>query len=76
MLRPLLLRFFHEGMVFLHRIVAIDETWVHCYEFELKRQSSEWRSPDVGRPIKFVLQGPSTLKQIMIFGYTTQKILM
>ena len=28
----LLLRFYHEGMEFLHRIVAIDETWVHCYE--------------------------------------------
>ena len=37
----LLLRFFHESMEFLNWIVAIDETWVYCYEHELKRQSSE-----------------------------------
>ena len=73
--RSLLSRYFHEGMHFLHRIVAVDETWVHCYEPELKRQSSEWRSPEEGRPIKF-RQGASTLKQMMIFGYTTQRILI
>lgn len=71
----LLLRFFHEGMDFLHRIVAVDETWVHCYEPEMKRQSAEWRGPEEGRPIKF-LQSASTLKQMMIFAYSTQKILI
>ena len=69
MLRPLLLRLFHEGMEDLHRIVAIDETWVHCYKRELKRQSSEWRSMNIWweRPIK-ILQGASTLKKWWYLG--------
>lgn len=39
-----LLRRFHvDGEAFLSRIVTGDETWVHHFEPETKRQSMEWR---------------------------------
>jgi hypothetical protein len=31
---------------FLSRIVTGDETWLHHYEPESKRQSMEWKHPD------------------------------
>ena len=36
-------RFGIEGPAFLHRIVAIDETWLRDFEPELKSESNEWR---------------------------------
>ena len=57
-----------EDSNFLHRIVAIDETWVRSYEPELKRQSAEWRHPDSPRPKKF-RQKPSSVKLMLIAAY-------
>ena len=51
--KTLLKKYIKEGESFLNRIVAIDETWIHSYEPELKRQSSEWHTPASPRPIKF-----------------------
>ena len=41
-----------EGISFLERIVACDETWAHSWEPELKRQSASWCGPDSPRPQK------------------------
>jgi histone-lysine N-methyltransferase SETMAR len=41
--RAFLTRYHAEGEEFLARIVMVDETWVHYYEPESKRQSMEWR---------------------------------
>jgi hypothetical protein len=38
-----------EGKEFLHNIVTADETWVHHYEPETKRQSTEYHE---GSPAK------------------------
>jgi hypothetical protein len=36
-------RYHYERDAFLHRIIALDETWAWAYEPELKRQSNELR---------------------------------
>jgi len=46
----LLDRYKNESEEFLSRIVTEDETWVHHYEPESKRQSMEWKHP--GSPTK------------------------
>jgi len=38
-------RYDKEGDAFLDRIITGDETWVHHYEPECKRQSMEWKHP-------------------------------
>lgn len=69
----LLGRYKTEGETFLNRIVAIDETWIRSYEPELKRQSSEWHTPDSPRPIKF-RRTQAQLKMMMIFAYDNSGI--
>ena len=39
----LLERYNREGDNFLNRIITGDETWVHHYELETKRQSMQWK---------------------------------
>ena len=53
----------------------MDETWVHCYDPELKRQSAEWRGSDKQRPTKF-RQEPSALMQMMIFPYISERVII
>ena len=57
-----------EGENFLNMIVAIDETWIRIYEPELKRQLSEWHTPDSPRPVKY-RRAWAHLKMIMTFAY-------
>ena len=64
-----------EGETFLNRIVAIDETWLHSYEPELKSQSTEWHSPASPRPAKF-RRKQGNLKQLAIFAYDNSGLLM
>ena len=56
-------RLFHEGQAFLHRIATGDECWIHFYEPESKRQSSEWKRAESPPPTK-VRAGQSALKQM------------
>jgi histone-lysine N-methyltransferase SETMAR len=42
-----------EGEAFLSRIITVDETWVHQFEPETKRQSMEWHHPQSPRKKKF-----------------------
>jgi hypothetical protein len=39
---PLLSLYENEGEEFLHSIITADDTWVHHYEPETKRQSMEY----------------------------------
>ena len=39
-------RYEDEGEAFLRRVITMDETWLHSYTPELKRQSSEWLHTD------------------------------
>ena len=63
-----------EGENFLNGIVAIDETWIRSYEPELKRQSSEWHTPESPRPVKY-LRAWAYFKMMMIFAYDNSGIL-
>ena len=38
-------RYGNERDIFLDRIITCDETWVHLYEPESKRQNMEWKHP-------------------------------
>jgi hypothetical protein len=49
----LLEHFDAEGEAFLSRIVTGDETWVHHFEPETKRQSMDWHHPQSPRKKKF-----------------------
>jgi histone-lysine N-methyltransferase SETMAR len=73
--RSLRARYRREGDSFLNRIVAIDETWIRSYEPELKSQSSEWHRSSSPRPVKFRRE-QSKLKQMMIFAYDAEGILI
>ena len=67
----LLDRYNNEGEEFLSRIVTGDETWVHHYEPESKRQSMEWKHPGSPAKKKFKTQ-PSTGK-VMLTGFWDSK---
>lgn len=74
--RELLQRHQQEKDVFLDRIVAIDETWVHSYEPEVyKRQSTEWHRQGSPRPIKFD-QKPSAVKLKLNSAHDTPGIIL
>jgi hypothetical protein len=49
----LLENFDAEGETFLPWTVTGDETWVHHFELETKRQSMEWQHPQLPRKKKF-----------------------
>ena len=51
--KELLARHTDEGEIMLKHIVLIDETYIWSFEPELKRQSSEWHTPNSPRPAKF-----------------------
>lgn len=53
----------------------IDETWVRDFEPELKSQSNEWKGPSSPRPKK-CRRAQSKVKQMMIFAYDNQGIIM
>ena len=63
-----------EGVAFLNRIVACDETWAHSWEPELKRQSAEWLSPNSPRPRK-AIRSMGQLKVMHITFFDRQDIL-
>jgi len=54
--RELLERFEKEGEDFLKKIIIGDETYVHHYDPEKKRQSMEYRHEESPQPKKFKTQ--------------------
>lgn len=72
--RQLLRRYDSEQDSMLNRIVAIDETWIRSFEPELKRQSSEWHTPNSPRPVKF-RRSMNCPKMLMIFAYDSIGVL-
>ncbi len=57
-----------EGIVFLQRVITIDETWMRDFELELKSQSEVWRGKNSPRLQKYRHQA-SKVKQMMIMAY-------
>ena len=58
----------NKGDQFINRIVAIDETWLHIYELELKSESSKWHTPSSLKPAQF-RRTQGTFKQIVMIAY-------
>ena len=56
--------------------VTCDESWIYCYDSEIKRQSSQWKHAGSPRPKK-ARQSKSTHKRLMIpFFDSTDMIYM
>ena len=72
--KELLARHTDEGEIMLKRVVSIDETWIRSFEPELKRQSSEWLTPNSLRPMKF-RRSLNNRKMLMILVYDINGLL-
>ncbi len=57
-----------ERIVFLQRIITIDETWARDFKHKLKSQSEVWKEKNSLRPQKFLYHALK-LKQMMITAY-------
>lgn len=64
-------RYGNEGDAFLDRIITGDETWIHHYEPESKRQSMEWKHPQSPTKKKFKSQ-PSAGKLMLTVFWDSQ----
>lgn len=64
-------RFRQDGEAFLSRIVTTDETWVHHYEPESKRQSMEWKH--VQSPTKKKFKSQRAVGKVMLTVFWDMK---
>lgn len=60
-------RYAEDGDIFLNRIVTCDETWVHMFEPETKRQSSVWKHPSSPSPTKAILSKSAAKVMCIVF---------
>ena len=67
----LLDRYNNEGERFFSRKVTGDETWVHHYEPESKRQSMEWKHQ--GSPAKKKFKTQPSAGKVMLTFFCAQK---
>jgi len=64
-------RYDKQGDAFLDRIITPDETWVHHYEPECKRQIMEWKHPQPLIRKKFKSQPSARKLMLTVFlGFT------
>lgn len=68
-------RYADEGDSFLNRIITGDETWVHYYEPESKRQSMEWKHPKSPTTKKF-RSLPSAGKLMLTVFWDSQGVVL
>jgi len=73
--RELLERFEEEGEDFLKRIITGDETSIHHYDPENKRQSMEYRHKESPQPKKFKTQA-SAGKVILIAFWNSERVVL
>jgi len=66
--RELLERFEKEGEDVLKKIITGDETWVHHYDLENKRQSVEYHHKESPQPKKIQNAGLSWKGHVDFFG--------
>jgi len=60
-----------EGDAFLDRIITVDETWVHHYEPECKRQIMEWKHPQ--SPIRKKFKSQPSGGKLILTAFGTHK---
>ena len=73
--RELLERFEKEGENFLKKIITGDETWVHHYDPENKRQSMEYRHKESPQPKKFKTQASAGKIMLTVFWNSERVVL-
>jgi hypothetical protein len=59
----------NEGHAFLDRILMVDESWIHSFDTQLKRQNAEWRA--LMSPRKKIArhsQGALKVMRVMFFS--------
>ena len=71
----MLQRYRNEGEQFMNSIVTGDESWVHHYEPETKRQSMQWRHLGSPSPKKFKLS-PSAGKVMITVFWDSRGVLL
>ncbi len=59
----------------MKRTTAIDKIWIQDFESELNSQNNVWKSQTLPQPKKFY-HSQSKVKQMMIFVYDKEKIIM
>ncbi len=72
----LLQRYDREGEAFLRRVLTGDESWVHHYDPESKRQSMEYRHKDSPTPIKFKMVASAGKVMITVFWDRTGGVVL
>ena len=65
------LRRYKRDRNFLDKIVTMDETWVHHYEPEKKRQSSVWKTPNTPPPTK--AKAAKSIGKVMLMVFMDNK---
>ena len=60
-------RYREEGDNFLNRVITCDETWIHFFEPESKRQSSVWKHPSSPSPTKALISKSAWKVMAIIF---------
>lgn len=65
--REFLRRYDAEGESFLDRIVTTDESWMHHYDPETKRESSVWKTPRTPPPKKARVQKSVGKEMFILF---------
>ena len=73
--RELLERFEKEGENFLKKIITGDETWVHHYDPENKRQSMEYCHKESPQPKKFKTQASAGKIMLTVFWNSERVVL-
>jgi hypothetical protein len=62
-------RWRNEGIAFLDRILTVDESWMHSFDPQLKRQNAEWSAPTSPRKkIARRSQGALKVMHVMFFS--------
>jgi len=64
----LLCRLQAQPEIFLHRIVTQNETWVHHFDLETKRQSMVWKHASYDTPKKFKVILSAGKVRATVFG--------
>lgn len=68
-------RYADEGEDMLNRIVTGDESWVHHYQPESKRDSMQWKHPSSPSCMKFKVT-PSAGKVMLTVFWDSQGVLL
>ncbi len=56
---------------YLDQVITMDESWVYCYDPELKTQSSMWLSKTDKCPLK--VASPRAVKKLLLVSFFDQK---